>query len=55
MITTINNETITRALRYDVISVPKIIINDTIDFLSALSEDRFVEQVLLALSPPSST
>ena len=35
--------------RYNVMSVPKIIINETAEFTGAYPEDRFVAEVLKAL------
>ncbi|MGQ9469642.1 MAG: protein disulfide oxidoreductase [Nitrososphaerales archaeon] len=36
------------AHKYNVMSVPKIVINDTLEFIGALSEEQFLEKVLLA-------
>jgi glutaredoxin-like protein len=41
------------AMKYNVIGVPKIIINETIDFVGAFSEDLFAEHVLLGKFQPS--
>jgi len=37
------------AQKYSVMGVPKIVINETIEFLGVLPEDHFVEHVLLAM------
>ena len=37
------------AEKYDIMSVPKIVINDKIDFVGALPEEHFLEHVLMAL------
>jgi glutaredoxin-like protein len=36
------------ALRYGVMGVPKVVINEKVDFVGAFPEDLFLEQVLLA-------
>jgi glutaredoxin-like protein len=41
--------------RYSVIGVPKVVINETVNFLGALPEDRFIEYLLTAQSKPEST
>ena len=35
------------AMKYNVVGVPKIIINDKVEFVGAFSEDLFAEHVLL--------
>jgi len=40
------------AQRYHVQGVPKIVINDHVEFTGALPEPRFVQQVLQALEQP---
>jgi glutaredoxin-like protein len=42
-----SNEFPDLALKYNVIGVPKVIINETTDFVGAFSEDLFAEHVLL--------
>ena len=37
------------AARYQVMAVPKIVVNDRIEFVGALPERQFVQQVLRAL------
>lgn len=39
------------AERYQVMAVPKIVINDRVDFTGAQPEPQFLESVLRALSP----
>jgi len=34
-------------MKYNVIGVPKVVINDKVDFVGELSEDLFAEQILL--------
>jgi hypothetical protein len=34
-------------MKYNVIGVPKIIINETVEFVGAFNEDLFAEHVLL--------
>ena len=41
------------AMKYNVIGVPKIIINETIEFVGAFNEDLFAEHVLLGAFQPS--
>jgi glutaredoxin-like protein len=41
------------AQKYNVIGVPKIIINETIEFVGAFNEDLFAEHVLLGAFQPS--
>ncbi|MGD6933360.1 MAG: protein disulfide oxidoreductase [Candidatus Bathyarchaeia archaeon] len=36
------------AIKYNVIGVPKVVINDKIDFVGAVDEDLFAENILLA-------
>lgn len=43
------------AQKYNVISVPKTVINETVDFIGALPEENVVEHVLLAMRKPPST
>ena len=43
------------AQKYNVMSVPKTIINETVDFVGALPEEQFVEHVLLGMRKPPST
>jgi glutaredoxin-like protein len=40
------------AMKYNVIGVPKIIINETVDFVGAFNEDLFAEHVLLGAFQP---
>lgn len=40
------------AMRYNVIGVPKIIINETVEFVGAFNEDLFAEHVLLGAFKP---
>jgi glutaredoxin-like protein len=42
------------AHKYNVMSVPKIVINDALEFVGVLSEGQFLEKVLLALSASQS-
>jgi glutaredoxin-like protein len=42
------------AQKYNVIGVPKIIINETIEFVGAFNEDLFAEHVLLGAFQPTS-
>lgn len=42
------------AHKYNVMSVPKIVINDTFEFVGALPEEQFLEKVLLASRVPQS-
>jgi len=42
------------ARKYNVMSVPKTVINDTLEFIGALPEDQFLEKVLLASKIPQS-
>jgi glutaredoxin-like protein len=42
------------AQKYNVIGVPKIVINETIEFVGAFNEDLFAEHVLLGAFSPSS-
>ena len=37
------------AQKYSIVGVPKIVINETIEFVGVLPEDQFVEHVLLAM------
>ena len=46
------SEFIDIAQRYHVQGVPKIVINDRVEFTGALPEPRFVQQVLQALEQP---
>jgi predicted DsbA family dithiol-disulfide isomerase len=46
------SEFIDIAQRYRVQGVPKIVINDRVEFTGALPELRFVQQVLQALEQP---
>jgi len=39
------------AQKYAVMSVPKIVINETVQFVGALPEDHFLQYVLLAVKP----
>lgn len=39
--------------RYSVRGVPKTVINDSVEFIGALPEEKFVEQLLLAVAPPA--
>jgi predicted DsbA family dithiol-disulfide isomerase len=39
------------ARRYSVRGVPKIIVNDAVEFVGALPESQFVEQVRRAVNP----
>jgi len=39
------------AQKYAVMSVPKIVINETVQFVGALPEDHFIQHVLLAVKP----
>ena len=41
-------------MKYNVIGVPKIIINETVEFVGAFNEDLFAEHVLLGAFKPSS-
>jgi glutaredoxin-like protein len=41
--------------RYSVISVPKVVINETINFVGALPEERFIEYLLTAQSKSETT
>jgi glutaredoxin-like protein len=41
--------------RYNVIGVPKVVINETVNFVGALPEDRFIEYLVTAQSKPGST
>jgi predicted DsbA family dithiol-disulfide isomerase len=38
------------AERYDVMAVPKVVINDTVSFEGALPEDEFVAQLVAAVA-----
>ena len=42
------------AQKYNVMSVPKTVINDTLEFIGALPEEQFLEKVLLASKMPQS-
>ena len=42
------------AMKYNVIGVPKIIINETVEFVGAFNEDLFAEHVLLGAFKPIS-
>ena len=42
------------ALKYNVIGVPKIVINETVEFVGAFNEDLFAEHVLLGAFQPAS-
>lgn len=46
------SEFIDIAQRYHVQGVPKIVINDRVEFTGALPEPRFVQQVLQAVEQP---
>jgi len=37
------------AMKYGVMGVPKIVVNDKVEFVGAVPEDVFLEQVMLAL------
>jgi glutaredoxin-like protein len=41
------------AMKYNVIGVPKVVINDKVDFVGAFNEDLFAEHVLLGTFEPS--
>lgn len=41
------------ASRYQVMSVPKIVVNDKVEFVGALPEAEFVAQVMEAAGTPS--
>jgi hypothetical protein len=41
------------AQKYNVIGVPKIVINETVEFVGAFNEDLFAEHVLLGAFLPS--
>jgi glutaredoxin-like protein len=41
------------AIRYMVMGVPKTVINDKVEFVGALPEDAFLQQVLQAIGEPS--
>jgi glutaredoxin-like protein len=41
--------------RYAVMSVPKVVINETINFIGALPEERFIEYLLTAQSRSETT
>jgi len=43
------------AQKYAVMGVPKVVINDKIEFVGALPEEHFLEHVLLAIRPPRSS
>ena len=36
------------ALKYMVMGVPKVVINEKVEFVGAYPEDKFLEQILLA-------
>jgi hypothetical protein len=40
------------AQRYSIYGVPKVVINDTVEFEGALPEQRFLQEVLRALPTP---
>jgi hypothetical protein len=42
------------AQRYHVYGVPKVVINDDVEFEGALPEPRFLQEVLRAIMPPGS-
>ncbi|MCS4541999.1 MAG: thioredoxin family protein [Euryarchaeota archaeon] len=39
------------AHKYNVMGVPKIVINEIIEFAGAIPEDHFIEHIMLALHP----
>jgi hypothetical protein len=41
--------------RYSVMGVPKVVINETINFVGSLPEERFIEYLLTAQSKSEST
>lgn len=41
------------AERYSIYAVPKIVVNDRVEFEGALPEPMFVQQVLRAVEPPA--
>jgi len=43
------------AQKYNVMSIPKTVINETVDFVGAFPEENFVEYILLAMKKPPST
>jgi hypothetical protein len=43
------------AQKYNIIGVPKNIINETIDFIGVLPEEQLVEHVLVAMREPPGT
>lgn len=38
--------------KYHVGGVPKVVVNETVEFEGALPEDRYMDQVLKAAAPP---
>lgn len=45
------SEFVDLAQRYHVQGVPKTVVNDTVEFVGALPEPRFLQQVLQAANP----